>query len=93
MTKLEKAVLILESILVVLFVGLFLAVTFDYLTFDEIRYFIIILIIVFRAEALNGGETIDIKYIKRNDLISLLYKPIEKIKTITTGELEIILQS
>lgn len=48
-------------------------------------------ITVFRAEALNGEETIDIKYIKRNDLISLLYKPIEKIKTITSEELEIIL--
>jgi transposase len=45
----------------------------------------------FRAEAVEGEETADIKYIKRNDLISLLYKPIEKIKTITSEELQIIL--
>nr|WP_233120128.1 transposase [Tissierella creatinophila] len=45
----------------------------------------------FRAETLEGEETVDIKYIKRNDLISLLYKPLEKIKTITSEELDIIL--
>ena len=45
----------------------------------------------FRTEALDEGETVDIKYIKRKDLISLLYKPIEKVKTITSEELEIIL--
>lgn len=45
----------------------------------------------FRAEAVEGEEIVDIKYIKRNDLISLLYKPVEKIKTITSEELEIIL--
>lgn len=45
----------------------------------------------FRTETLEGEETVDIKYIKRSDLISLLYKPIEKIKTITSEELEIIL--
>lgn len=45
----------------------------------------------FRTEALKGEEAVDIKYIKRNDLISLLYKPIEKIKTITSEELEIVL--
>lgn len=44
----------------------------------------------FRAEALEE-ETVDIKYVKRNDLISLLYKPIEKIKTITSEELQIVL--
>lgn len=44
----------------------------------------------FRAETVEE-EIIDIKYIKRNDLISLLYKPVEKIKTITSEELEIIL--
>jgi predicted transcriptional regulator len=30
----------------------------------------------FMAEAVEGEETVDIKYIKRNDLISLLYKPV-----------------
>lgn len=44
----------------------------------------------FRAEALEE-ETVDIKYVKRNDLVSLLYKPIEKIKTITSEELQIVL--
>ncbi|MGO1371547.1 MAG: hypothetical protein ACTHVE_06785 [Senegalia sp. (in: firmicutes)] len=38
MTKLEKTVLTLQSILVVLFIGLFLAITFGYVTFNQIRY-------------------------------------------------------
>lgn len=50
----------------------------------------------FRAETLKLEEakvekTVDIKYLKRSHLISLLYRPIEKIKAITTEELEIVL--
>lgn len=45
----------------------------------------------FRAEIIEEDKVIDMKYIKRIDLISLLYRPVEKIKTITSEELEIIL--
>ncbi len=48
-------------------------------------------ITVLRADALEGEDSVNIKYITRNDLISLLYKPIEKVKTIKSKELQIIL--
>ena len=41
----------------------------------------------FRSENIEGNEAVDIRYIERNDLISLLYKPIERVKTITLEEL------
>jgi transposase len=45
----------------------------------------------FRAESLDVDDKMDIKYVKRTSLISLLYKPLEKIKDITSEEFEKII--
>lgn len=45
----------------------------------------------FRSENIKRNEAVDIRYVERNDLISLLYKPIERVKTITLEELQVVL--
>ncbi len=45
----------------------------------------------FRSETIEGNESVDIRYVEINDLISLLYKPIEKVETITLEEFEVVL--
>ncbi len=45
----------------------------------------------FRSETIEGNEAVDIRYVERNVLINLLYKPIEKVETITLEELQILL--
>ena len=49
------------------------------------------LITDFRSETIEGNEAVDIRYVESNDLISLLYKPIEKVKTLTLEELQVVL--
>ncbi|WP_352404757.1 transposase [Sporanaerobacter acetigenes] len=45
----------------------------------------------FRSETIEENEAVDIRYVETNDLISLLYKPIEKVETITLEEFEVVL--
>lgn len=45
----------------------------------------------FRFETIEGNEVVDIRYVETNNLISLLYKPIEKVETITLEEFEVVL--
>lgn len=53
-----------------------------------VRHFITSL----RKEIIEDNEIINIDYVKRKDLVSLLYKPIEKVKNVTFDQLEKLLK-
>lgn len=45
----------------------------------------------FRSETVEGNKAVNIRYVERNNLINLSYKPIEKVETITLEEFEVVL--